>query len=247
MAFSDHFSGFAASYAAHRPRYPAALFELASGLPEERRLAWDCGTGNGQAALGLAPHFERVIATDASETQLSHATPDPKVEYRVAPAEASGLPGGAIDLVTVAAALHWFHLDGFYREAGRVLAPGGALLVWTYNHVEVDAAVDRAVRRLVEEVLAPYWPAGRQWVNESYRTLPFPFREIALPPMEIVEHWNLAQFLGYLHTWSAVGHYRRATGREPGEAIAEELAAAWGDPEAVRRLRWPLFCRAGRP
>jgi ubiquinone/menaquinone biosynthesis C-methylase UbiE len=246
MSFQDHFSGFAASYAAHRPRYPAALFELAASLPEERRRAWDCGTGNGQAALGLAPHFSQVIATDASETQLSHATSHPNVEYRIATAEASGLADGSVDLVAVAAALHWFDLEGFYREARRVLAPGGAVMVWTYNHVEVDAAVDRVVRRLVEEVLAPYWPPGRQWVNESYRTLPFPFAEIALPEMEIVERWNLAQFLGYLHTWSAVGHYRRATGREPGEEIAGELTAVWGDPEETRLLRWPLFCRAGR-
>src|SRR4029079_3133162 len=110
MTFSDHFSGFAAHYAAHRPHYPAALFERAASLPAARRLAWDCGTGNGQAARGIAPHFAHVIATDASATQLSHATPHPKVEYRVAKAEASGLDPGSIDLVTVAAALHWFDL-----------------------------------------------------------------------------------------------------------------------------------------
>ncbi|HYG65995.1 MAG TPA: SAM-dependent methyltransferase, partial [Thermoanaerobaculia bacterium] len=64
MTFKDHFSGHAADYASFRPGYPAVLFERVAALPRHRRLAWDCGTGSGQAAVGLAEHFERVIATD---------------------------------------------------------------------------------------------------------------------------------------------------------------------------------------
>src|SRR5215470_15552995 len=117
MVFKDHFSKQAADYAKFRPRYPQEMFEYLGSMAPSRKLAWDCGTGNGQAAVGLAAVFDRVIATDASERQIAKAQPDDRVEYRVAPAENSGLESDTIDLVMVAQALHWFELDRFYEEA----------------------------------------------------------------------------------------------------------------------------------
>jgi methylase of polypeptide subunit release factors len=73
MTFKDHFSKQAADYAKFRPRYPHEMFEYLGSLAPRRQLAWDCGTGNGQAAVGLATMFDRVIATDASEKQISNA------------------------------------------------------------------------------------------------------------------------------------------------------------------------------
>jgi hypothetical protein len=69
-----------------------------------RDLAWDCATGNGQAALALAAHFRHVHATDLSAEQLAQATPHARIDYRQAPAEASGLADRSCDLVTVAQA-----------------------------------------------------------------------------------------------------------------------------------------------
>jgi RimJ/RimL family protein N-acetyltransferase len=243
--FADYFSGHAADYAAHRPGYPPDLFDLLALLPRERRLAWDCGTGNGQAAVGLAAHFERVIATDASPEQLAHAAPHPRVEYRLAPAEAAGLPDAAADLVTAAQALHWFSFDGFYAEVRRVLAPGGAVAVWTYNLARVDPDVDRVIDRLAYEIVKPYWPPERRWVDEEYRTIPFPFAEIPLPPLAQEEPWDLDRLLRYLATWSACQNYRRATGRNPVDEVGAELASLWG-PEPLRTVRWPIFIRAGK-
>jgi ubiquinone/menaquinone biosynthesis C-methylase UbiE len=127
MAFKDHFSDRAAGYARARPRYPPQLFSALAGLTGARRLAWDCGTGNGQAAIGLAEHFDRVHATDASAAQLRQAEAHPRIRYEEAPESASGLAGHSADLVTVAQAAHWFDLDAFYREVNRVLRPGGVL------------------------------------------------------------------------------------------------------------------------
>ena len=98
MNFEDHFSDRAAQYAEYRPLYPEALFDFVAGLTPNHRVALDCGTGNGQAATGLANHFERVIATDASAQQIRNASTHPRIEYRVAPAEASGLPDGSVSL-----------------------------------------------------------------------------------------------------------------------------------------------------
>lgn len=121
----DHFSGVAADYARFRPGYPAALFDWLAARTPGHDFAWDCGCGNGQASVPLAERYRRVAATDASARQIELAPPQPRIEYRVAPAEASGLPDHSADLVTVAQALHWFDFDRFYTEVERVLKPGG--------------------------------------------------------------------------------------------------------------------------
>jgi len=243
--FKDHFSGHAADYAAYRPTYPAALFEALASLPRRHDLALDCATGNGQAAVGLAERFARVVAIDASAQQLASARPHPRVEYRVARAEQTGLDGGTVDLVSAAQAAHWFDLDGFYAEVRRVLAPGGAVAVYTYNFARIDPLFDRVLDRLAHEVVGPYWPPERRWVDEEYRTLPFPFAEVAVPGLENEAHWDLGRLLQYVATWSACRRYREATGRDPIKMVQDELTAAWGDPSRARRVRWPIFIRAG--
>ncbi len=246
MTFKDHFSGHAGSYASFRPGYSDQVFDFVASLPRRRETAWDCATGNGQAALGLAERFARVIATDASEQQLALALPHPRVEYRRALAEDSGLAGGSVDLVAVAAAVHWFDFDRFYAEAGRVLAPGGALAVWTYDLVRISPELDLLIDRLAREIVRSYWPPERRWVDEEYRTLPFPFAEVEVPPLWMEERWSLDRFFQYLGTWSATNRYLQATGRDPRELIRRPLEEAWGDP-GPRTIRWPVMMRAGYP
>ena len=247
MSFKDHFSGHASVYASFRPSYPPALFDFVASLPSRHGLAWDCATGNGQAAMGLAERFERVIATDGSAEQLAHAMPHPKVEYRQALAEQSGLDAGSVDLVTVATALHWFDFDRFYAEVDRVLAPGGALVAWAYNLIRVLPEVDALVDRLARQIVGAYWPPERRWVDEDYRTLPFPFAEVAVPELWIEEEWDFSRFARYFSTWSATARYRKATGHDPLEIVGEEMESAWGDPALVRRVRWPVMMHAGYP
>lgn len=247
MSFKDHFSGHADLYASLRPRYRRELFEFVATLPRGRELAWDCATGNGQAAVDLAELFGRVVATDASEAQLAHVEPHPRVEYRQALAESSGLESASVDLVTVATAVHWFDFDRFYAEVERVLAPGGALAVWAYDLARIEPEIDVLTDRLSKEIVAVYWPPERRWVDELYRTIPFPFEEVEAPPMFIQESWDLGRFLRYIGTWSAVNRYQKATGGDPRDLIREEMAAAWGDPGEARTIRWPLMMRAGYP
>lgn len=244
--FKDHFSGHAASYAAYRPGYPPRLFELLAGLPRERRLAWDSGTGSGQAAVALADRFERVVATDPSDSQLAHALPHPRVEYRVGKAESSGLESGSVDLATAAQAFHWYDFDRYFAEVERVLAPGGVVAVWTYNLARVDPEVDRWTDRLGREVVGPWWPPERRWVDEEYQTIPFPFEEIPIAPLHHEEQWDLERLTSYFRTWSSVQRYRKETGRDPLAEVMDGLTAAWGDPAEARTVHWPIFIRAGR-
>lgn len=244
--FKDHFSSGSEGYAAYRPDYPAALFAWLSSLCAERRLAWDCATGSGQAARGLAAHFPRVVASDASAEQVRHATPHPGADYRVATAEASGLAERSVDLVTVAQAAHWFDLPRFYAEVARVLKPAGVVAVWGYGRIVLPGAMDAPLRYFYAETVGPYWPAERALIDDAYRGLDFPFVEIPPPAFAIEVAWTLPRLIDYLSTWSAVKRFQTAQGRGPLPALNAELAPLWGDANAAMTLRWPLFLRVGR-
>jgi SAM-dependent methyltransferase len=244
--FRDHFSQQASTYAAARPRYPDVLYEHIAALAPRRSLAWDCATGNGQAARDLARFFERVLATDASAEQIAHAPTVANVEYRVASAENSGIASGSVDLVTVAQALHWFDFDQFYAEVRRVAAPGGVIAVWSYGPCQVDAAVESFLREFEHGTVGPYWPANRKWVDEGYRTIPFPFAEIAMPSFDLRVKWTLGQLGEYLRSWSAVSRFRRERGQDPVKPLLQQLEHHWEDPDRPRDVTWPLSLRVGR-
>ncbi len=246
MNFKDHFSGHAGVYATYRPRYPEALFAWLAEQSPGRSLAWDCATGNGQAAVGLSTFFERVYATDASRAQVSQAEARSNVTYACEPAEQSSLADGSVDLVTVAQALHWFDFDRFYAEANRVLKPGGVIAAWCYETFEMSPDLQPLVDRLYGEILGPFWPPERRWVEEGYRTLPWPFDELTPPKLELSVDWPLSTLLGYLRSWSATQRYQAERGIDPVSLIEDELSARWGDPEVLRRITWPLSMRAGR-
>jgi len=244
VSFKNHFSRQAADYAKFRPRYPRELFDYLGSIAPNRQLVWDCGTGNGQAAIGLASVFDRVIATDASEKQIANARPHQRIEYHVAPAENSGLRSGTVDLVMVAQALHWFDLDRFYAEARRVLKPDGVLAASAYNLLQIEPAIDGVVNRYYYEVVGPFWPPERQLV-EQFADLPFPFPEIHPPKFEMTALWNFDHLLGYLRTWSSTQRFIAARGSDPLTQTTDDLRNAWADPEQTRNVTWPLVLRIG--
>ncbi len=246
-SFTDHFAPVAADYGRHRPGYPPALFAWLASLVPHQALAWDCATGTGQAARGLAEHFQRVLATDASNAQIRAAEAVPGVDYRVAPATECPADDGSVALVTVAQALHWFNGDPFHRELRRVLSPAGLLAAWSYGRLETgEPALDALLRALHDETLGPWWPSERRHVLNGYRDLALPFEPLETPDFAMHCHWNLPQLLGYLSTWSAVARCRQATGQDPLADLAAALAARWGDPEQSRTVRWPLSLRVTR-
>lgn len=244
--FKDHFSEHATAYANARPHYPDTLFAWLATLTAQHDLAWDCGTGNGQAAVALAKHYSRIHATDASDTQIQHAFPHARVVYRVAPAEASGLEAGSVDLVTVAQAAHWFDLPAFYREVQRVAKAGAVIAMWCYGLCKITPEVDAVVAEFYEGESKPYWPPERRLIDRHYRDLPFAFDEFEPAPIAMIQQWTLHQFVGYLNTWSAVQRYIKQTGRDPMPMLAAALQQAWGAPDTAREIDWPLHFRIGR-
>ena len=247
MIPKDYFSTRSALYAAARPGYPLELFAALAALPARRQLALDCGTGNGQAAAGLARHFAQVVAIDGSPEQLRHAMPVTNVDYRCAPAESTGLAAESVDLVTAAQALHWFDIPAFFSEAQRVLARGGAIAVWGYGDPWLD---DPALQAILHEfnrgTVEAFWPPERQLLLDGYRTVAFPFEEIGMPELRLEHSWTLRQLINLISTWSATIRYLAHHGVDPVPALEGALAAKWGNPETPLAIRWPLSVRAGR-
>jgi SAM-dependent methyltransferase len=245
-SFRDHFSKQAEQYSRHRPVYPGELFDYLAGLAPGRVLAWDCGTGNGQAAIELAKRFDRVIATDASAEQIKNAFAASGVEYRCEPAEATSIPSGSVDLVTVGTAVHWFEFDPFYAEVRRVSKPGGILAVWTYHLPRIESGVDEWLENFFRRTLAGAWPERIAYLDERYRTLPFPFEEIRPRPISMTSRWDFACFVGFLASWSGTRHFCESNGEKAFERVIASAAPLWGKPGLQRVITWDLYFRIGK-
>ncbi len=241
----DNFSTQADLYAQYRPTYPAAFYEYINGLVKNRTCAWDCGTGNGQVASVLADNFEQVLATDISAKQLANAEQKPNIQYSLQAAEQSDFPDDKFDLIVVAQAMHWFDFDKFYREANRTLKADGLFVVAGYGLMKVNAAIDVLINRFYYEIVGPYWDAERHYIDEGYKTIPFPFNEIPSPEFQISTNWTFGHLLGYLNTWSAVQHYIKDKKENPVDRIEGELRLAWGNA-ALLQVHFPVLLRVGQ-
>ncbi|TKW15123.1 hypothetical protein SEVIR_5G215900v4 [Setaria viridis] len=252
------FSKQAAVYAAARPAYPKDLFTKLAALTAHHCLAWDVGTGNGQAAIGVAEHYDSVLATDVSEDQLLHAAPHPKVRYLHTPDATPGedlvatLGGeGSVDLITVAEAAHWFDLPAFYDVAHRVLRrPGGVIAVWGYNYR--ISPVEDMMTRFFNTTL-PYWDPRARCCTDGYRDLPFPFVDIGLgregepASLDMEQEMSFEGLIGMLSSWSAVTTAKQQGVDLLGERVVKQLEEEWGGASLVRKVTFKAFLLAGTP
>ena len=244
--FKDYFSDISPSYRDFRPRYPEQLFEHLANIAPSRRAAWDCATGNGQAAGMLARYFDQVVATDASASQVENAEMVDGVTYRVEPAESTSLDSHSVDLVTVAQALHWFDLRAFELEVRRVCKPGAILAVWSYAILQSTPPVDAVVEKLYDGILGDYWTDERRIVVEGYRDVKLSLEPLKSPTFAMRAQWSLGHLLGYLSTWSAARRYKDRNGVDPIALIIDEISDAWGDPQSQLEISWPLTVRLWR-
>jgi hypothetical protein len=101
------------------------------------------------------------------------------------------------------------------------------------------------VQDFYSNVVGPYWPPERKFVEEGYRTLPFPFAEVQAPAFNMHARWTLEQLMGYFSTWSATNRFIKAKGENPLKPLAESLRHVWGPEETSRIVTWPLSLRIG--
>jgi len=245
VTFKDLFSPQAADYARFRPIYPPELYAWLARQAPARDLAVDVGTGNGQAAVALSSHFERVIGVEPSDSQRANAIASPRVEYRRGAAEETGLDAGSADLLTVAQAFHWFKQDAFFTEVRRVVHPGGVLAFWCYGLTTISPQVDDVVHFYYEDLLGPFWEPERKLVEEGYANVKVPFAPIAAPAFTMQLWWTFEHLLGYLGTWSPRKPFLAERGKDALEIAFPRLREAWG-AHGQRPVCWPLSVRAFR-
>lgn len=246
MEFKDYFSKHASEYAKYRPVYPPELFEYLASITEKHNIAWDSAAGNGQAALGLVPYFDQVIATDASGNQIKNAALHPKIEYRVAPSEKSRIEPHSVNLVTVATAIHWFKLEKFYEEVKRVLVPGGTLAIWNYGEANVNEPVDKVFNHFLYDIIGPY-AAPEFWKGINQETqIDFPFDRIKTPQFIMKHLWNMTDYTNFMMTWSPTQRYIETNNANPVELIIDDLKSAWGNESDRKEISWKLMLKAAR-
>jgi ubiquinone/menaquinone biosynthesis C-methylase UbiE len=234
-------------YARHRPQYPEQLFSYLSEICVEHDSAWDCATGNGQAAVSLAKYFSHVEATDVSAEQIEHGLIHPRVHYSVSPAEHTLFYDQSFDLITVATAVHWFDQNQFFHEVDRVLKPNGVLAIWGYSFLYIDTHIDELITNELLKPVDRFWASGNHQVMNGYRDLALPFHEITDSPAFTMKiDWNMNQFLAYVKTWSAVKRYRIERGIDLVKSFEPKLKVVWGDPNQARVVKMPIFFRASR-
>jgi ubiquinone/menaquinone biosynthesis C-methylase UbiE len=244
--FKDHFSTQSSDYSKYRPDYPQELYDFILSEIKDKKSAWDCGTGNGQAAAVLSQYFEKVYATDPSAEQIKSATQKSNIEYRVASAENSTLPDKSIDLITVAQALHWFDFTKFFAEVKRVAKPDAIIAVWSYELCKVDEETDKVFLHFYNGILGNYWAPERKHVENAYSTIPFPFTEVKENVFYMKKQWNLQDFMGYLSTWSAVQKYIKTNKTNPLELVAADFEKAWINPTVFKEVSFPVTVKTGR-
>lgn len=245
MSFTDLFSENADLYASARPHYPHELFTfIATHAPSLERV-WDCGTGNGQAAVSLATHFSEVYATDPSQDQINHATAASNVCYSVQRAEQTTFPAKHFDAICVAQALHWFDFDSFFSEVKRLAKPGAIFAAWGYSWPGVTPSFDDTFKSVICDLIEPYWAPQNRILWNGYSDVPFPFDRLDTPEYQISVSWTFHQFLSYIATWSATRKCAAETGDELMNNADSVLRPLWGHPDVARDVCMPLFLLAG--
>lgn len=231
---TQRFTGRASGYDKHRPTYPiAAIDAILESLGEPGSLtAADIGAGTGISSRLLSQRGVRTIAIEPNPSMLEQgqARREQLITWRLATAEATGLPPASVDLVLCAQAFHWVDHERALSEFARILRPRGrAAVIWNV-HDETDpfTAAYRAVvaRHALESPKSPSFIGHEKaprfgpplWVNA--RVLTFPHEQsLDAPaligraasssycPSEGPAHDSLAADLLALHTtWQKGGH-----------------------------------------
>jgi ubiquinone/menaquinone biosynthesis C-methylase UbiE len=239
----DNFSKQADIYAKYRPHYPRELFDFILQQIEKKQNVWDCATGNGQSAKVLATYFENVFATDISQKQIDNAGQADNIYYSVQPAEQTNFAGDTFDLITVSQALHWFATEAFYKEVKRVSKPSAVFAAWSYSLLYVSPEIDKLIRSFYTNVIGPFWDAERKYVDEEYKTIPFPFKEMTAPKFDMEYYWTIEDVEGYLNTWSALQKFIATNNYNPVPDVIQQIIPYWKNERM--KIRFPLHIRIG--
>ncbi len=126
----------------------------------------DLGTGTGSLGRLFAQYGCNVTGVDIAGPLLEQARRldrEAGVEsaYVEAPAEASGLPGGAFDVVSAGQCWHWFDRPAAVREVARLLVSGGTVVIAHFDWLPIEGNVVAATEQIILRY-TPTWPFADQ-------------------------------------------------------------------------------------
>jgi SAM-dependent methyltransferase len=140
------FTGLASDYAQYRPSYSPGVVKVILALvgpPACDVDAVDVGAGTGIWTRMLAAHgLHSLVAVEPSDDMRRHGISTSRehdIAWRKGTAEATDLPAGSVDLITMASSLHWADFDRACAEFQRILRPGGRFAtIWNPRLIELN-------------------------------------------------------------------------------------------------------------
>jgi SAM-dependent methyltransferase len=128
-------SSFVVLYDRVRPKPPNGLVPLIAQLSgrDPPALVVDLGSGTGLSTVAWSRHASRVIGIESNPQMLNHARRAANVEYRQAPADATGVKARSADVVTCSQSFHWMLPQKTLREVDRILRRGGVFAAYDYR------------------------------------------------------------------------------------------------------------------
>ena len=242
----DLFSEQSKEYASYRPTYPPELFNYILSFVEEKKLAWDCATGNGQSAIPLSEHFQKVFASDISQMQLEQAPEKDNIEYIICPAEKTPFEDDSFNLITISQAYHWINWQAFHQEAYRVGKQNCVVAVWMYHllHSE-EEGINKLVHHFYTNITGPYWDAERKHIDDHYSNVQFDFDPLPPQQFSIKAKFTKEHLSGFFASWSATQNFIKANKYSPFMEIKHDLDKIWPQNES-KTFRFPLILKLGR-
>ncbi len=240
------FSEGAENYAKHRPTYPDECAKALAALCPNNNLAIEVGCGTGQFSHCLAEQFEKVIATDLSGEQIRQAIPNHKITFKCEPAEKISVDDNSASLIIAAQAAHWFDLPVFYKEAKRVAVNDAIIALLSYGILNIEGEANERFQKFYWDEIHSFWAPDRKHVETGYKDFDLPFSELALPPINIICHWDFNQLIGYIKTWSAMKTLKAEGADHIFDKFYNDMKDIWDEPEQRKTITWPISSRVGR-
>lgn len=227
------FGAWANLYQKHRPAYPAKVFDRLDAVTGGASgLCIELGAGSGQATADLVQRFSHVVAVEPDAAMARLIPASPRLDVRIAPAEAVELPERTADAVVAAASFHWMDQAAVARRAARWLAPGGVFFAFVMGRVQFPDAPRAVAERVNFEMIR-----ARAHVDERLWSWT-PYTEAlrqsgvfaATSGFELYADyaWTPAEAAGFLASMSFAQPLAHASGDPDGylEALTQDLARA---------------------
>ena len=157
------YTGLAGTFAKFRPGYaPQVATAILGYVGREAACidATDIGAGTGIWTRTLAARsLHSVVAVEPNDDMRAQGIESSRgtsIVWCKGSAEATGMPDGSTDLVSMASSLHWADFDKACNEFHRILRPGGVFVaLWNPRLIEVNpllVEIEEEISRLKPDI-----------------------------------------------------------------------------------------------